>query len=262
MSGDWHIRLENELLVCPYLTLPQKVQYAYMRFRQGANGSTWCSYAIIARDLSVSIRTAKRTTAELEEIGLVCVVSKGGGRGRANDYRVVPFVEWAENRVKLTPITEPPKGDKLAPISSQKGDNLSNKGCHVVQKRVTDWHPIKNKEKEQEKEQGALSSREGFALLLAQLRTCLRPKDNSGHKSIENVARWACSQGPETIDRVRRIATESQKGEHPACLWMHRLKDELGYIPPTNGQPKPRGVEPERIGACIGRMVVGMGVEV
>lgn len=253
---DWHIRLEEELLACPDLTLTQKVHYAYMRFRQGTNTSTWRSYTMIAAELGVSVRTAKRTNAELEQIGLT-EVSKGGGRGKANDYRVVPFTEWAANRAKLAPITEPLKGDKLAPISGRKGDKLSNKGCQVVQKRVTNWHSRKNKEKEQEKEQGVLSSHEGLALL-AQLRTCLR-SDGDCETGLRNAAQWAHSQSPDVQARVLTIARESGHGKPPYRLWMHRLKMEMGYVPPSNGRPKPRGAAPEPIGACVGRLVAGIG---
>ena len=88
----------------------------------------------VAREAGLSQRTAKRALASLADKGLVAV-SRGGGRGLANTYRVV--AEPAE-----AGLATPGKGGQSSDtVSGKKGVEaltpFSEKGCHPAPERVS-----------------------------------------------------------------------------------------------------------------------------
>ena len=115
---DWRVR-----------SLPSsaRVLLAYIGDRQwSATGEAICSYESTARDLGWSRATVWRWYRFLRLRGLVEIVSKGGGRSRANSYRVTtaprtppPSSRPRNRRDPATPTTDGVIRDKWGRISKR-----------------------------------------------------------------------------------------------------------------------------------------------
>jgi hypothetical protein len=139
--SPWHLQLEADLLGCRTLKWSHKIVYAYLRFRQGNNATSWAGLTTIATDLGVAKNTVIKAVRELEELGLIRAEKNArGGRAHSNKYVAVPFSVWQQ------------KGSHPAPGGGRrKGSGSARKTVQLLNEKGSGPAPEKNRKNNNEK---------------------------------------------------------------------------------------------------------------
>lgn len=251
-----------EALLSQDLTPAEHRVWVYLGWRQGDNAYCWPAQATIATDMGLTVQGVRNITRRLEDKGWLRIDRGAGpGRGHRTGYTVTTPTEKVNSGLPFSQA----KGS-TAVEGLEEGNGQPPKREKVnggIAKRSTAEARLYKEEHKQgtqtkEHRQGCAS--QDRLALLAQLRECLRITGNDCDSGLRNAVRWATAKSPEIATRLLTIAQECGHGQPPYRLWMHRVKAELGYIPPTNGKPKLRlrKAEAEPIGAIMDDVVRGM----
>jgi len=115
-----------------------KAMAAFTVLMSHANQHDWLAFPSadsIAKRINVKRRTVPRLLNRLEELGLIDVLERSGGRGKANVIRIVTHPKHDATDVMLYSRRKHDSNGVI--VSGKKDDTNAQKGCHETPERMT-----------------------------------------------------------------------------------------------------------------------------
>lgn len=136
MSGLRFAPIPLDIMSMTEISANAKLLYARLLLYIGKNSKAWPSQETLAADLGISVRSIKRTVAELAQAELIERQQKN--HRSSNEYRLCGVPDLAPAGTK----SGPPGIPNLAPIKEQGNISMKNKEVSSRGTRIkSDWRP-------------------------------------------------------------------------------------------------------------------------